>query len=325
VTVAAGPGVTRAALEAELAEVLGAPHEARFVVDEVFGLGPGLRLRTGLGQPNPPAGPLDESAVAAARAMVARRAAGEPLQYIFGHWPFRALDLTVDDRVLIPRPETEQVVEVALGEARRLAEARAAARDRAGRRAALRDAKLVAVDVGTGSGAVALALATELGAGEVEAVGATDSSTDALAVAASNLDAVRKSHRGTLPPITFCEGSWLEPLPDSWRGGIDLVVSNPPYVSEDEWPALEPEVRREPRRALVAGVGSDGTPGLAGVEAVLTQARDWLRRPGVVVVELGPHQADAAAALARRLRYAEVRVERDLAGRRRALVARAGG
>ena len=297
-SVAAGPGVTRGALVAELTEVVGAPHEARFIVDEVLGLGPGL------GHPMRPAGPLDEAVVAAARALAARRASGEPLQYVFGHWPFRTLDLTVDDRVLIPRPETEQVVEVALGEARRLAE------------------RLVVIDVGTGSGAIALALAAELGARGLAAVGATDASTGALAVAAANLEAVRASHRGTLPPITFYEGSWLEPLPDAWRGQIDLVVSNPPYVSEEEWPVLASEVRREPRRALVAGPGRDSTPGLAGVEAVLAQARDWLRRPGVVVVELAPHQADAATALARRLGYAEVRVERDLAGRRRALVAR---
>ena len=300
-SVAAGPGVTRGALVAELTEVVGAPHEARFIVDEVLGLG------LGLGHPDPPAGSLGESAVAAARAMAAQRASGVPLQYVFGHWPFRTLDLTVDDRVLIPRPETEQVVEVALGEARRLAE------------------RLVVIDVGTGSGAIALALAAELGARGLAAVGATDASTGALAVAAANLEAVRASHRGTLPPITFYEGSWLEPLPDAWRGQIDLVVSNPPYVSEEEWPVLASEVRREPRRALVAGPGSEGTPGLAGVEAVLAQARDWLRRPGVVVVELAPHQADAATALARRLGYAKVRVERDLVGRLRALVARIGG
>ena len=300
-SVAAGPGVTRGALVAELTEVVGAPHEARFIVDEVLGLG------LGLGHPDPPAGSLGESAVAAARAMAAQRASGVPLQYVFGHWPFRTLDLTVDDRVLIPRPETEQVVEVALGEARRLAE------------------RLVVIDVGTGSGAIALALAAELGARGLAAVGATDASTGALAVAAANLEAVRASHRGTLPPITFYEGSWLEPLPDDWRGRIDLVVSNPPYVSEDEWPLLPPEVRQEPRRALVAGPGRDGTPALAGVEAVLAQARDWLRRPGVVVVELAPHQADAATALARRLGYAKVRVERDLVGRLRALVARIGG
>jgi release factor glutamine methyltransferase len=319
VTVAAGPGVTRAALVAELAEVVGAPHEARFIVDEVLGLGPGL------GHPMRPAGPLDEAVVAAARALAARRASGAPLQYVFGHWPFRRLDLTVDDRVLIPRPETEQVVEVALGEARRLAEQRAASRDLAERRAEWRDGGLVVIDAGTGSGAIALALATELGAGELGAVGATDASTDALAVAAANLEAVRASHQGALPPVTLYEGSWLEPLPDAWRGRIDLVVSNPPYVSEDEWPGLSAEVRQEPRQALVAGRGSDGTPGLAAVEAVLAQARGWLGHPGVVVVELAPPQAGPATALARQLGYVEVRVERDLAERRRALVARIAG
>ncbi|HTU39192.1 MAG TPA: hypothetical protein VMF35_14440, partial [Acidimicrobiales bacterium] len=90
----AGPavGVTRGALVAELAAVVGAPHEARFIVDEALGLG------VVLGQPGVPSGPLDDDVVAAARAMAQRRAAGEPLQYVFGHWPFRSLDLLVDPR-----------------------------------------------------------------------------------------------------------------------------------------------------------------------------------------------------------------------------------
>jgi release factor glutamine methyltransferase len=314
-------GITRAALVAELADVVGAPHEARFIVDEVLGLGP---VR---GPATPATGHLDDVAVAAARAMAARRAAGEPLQYVFGHWPFRRLDLEVDARVLIPRPETEQVVEVALGEARRLA-ARCAPSCVDGVDCDDEvdgDDGLVVVDAGTGSGAIALAVATELGAGVLRAVAATDASTDALAVASANLESVRESHPVELPPLDLCEGSWLEPLPDEWRGRVDLVVSNPPYVSEDEWFGLPPEVHHEPRCALVAAAGSDGTPGLAGVEAVLAQARAWLRRPGVVVVELAPHQADAAAALARQLGYGDVRVELDLAGRRRALVARVRG
>ncbi len=93
-------------------------------------------------------------------------------------------------------------------------------------------------------------------------------------------------------------------------------------MSEDEWAALDPLVRAEPRRALVSGPGGDGTPGLAGVEAVLVESLAWLRRPGAVVVELAPRQAPAAARLARGIGYAEVRVEPDLAGRDRALVAR---
>jgi len=302
VTVAAGP--TRGALVAELAEVVGAPHEARFIVDEALGLGPVL------GHPDPPTGPLGEEAVAAARRMAARRAAGEPLQYVFGHWPFRTLDLLVDRRVLIPRPETEHVVEVALAEAHRLARVPGA-----------HGGGLVAVDAGTGSGAIALALAAELGRRALREVWAIDTSVDALTVAAANLGALRAG-RGDLPRVDLVRGSWFEPLPASLRGAVDLVVSNPPYVTEAEWAGLAAEVRTEPRLALVARPGSDGTAGLADVEAVLEQSRNYLARPGTAVVELAPHQAGPAAALALRLGYDDVRVEPDLARRPRALVAR---
>jgi release factor glutamine methyltransferase len=299
---------------AELASVVGAPHEARFIVDEALG------LRLTLGHPNSPTGPLDEAVVSAARAMASRRAAGEPLQYVFGHWPFRSLDLLVDPRVLIPRPETEQVVEVALAEARRLGTAGGGGTDAGG------VAGLVVADAGTGSGAIALSLATELRVGLVAEVWATDASSDALAVARSNLDAVRRSRgEGSGFPLTsLAHGRWLEPLPTRLRGYVDLVVSNPPYVSEAEWEGLEAEVRLEPRSALVAGASSDGTPGLADVEALLQQARSWLRRPGAVVIELAPHQAEAAMSIATGLGYAGPRVEQDMAGRPRALVARSG-
>jgi release factor glutamine methyltransferase len=302
----AAPGLTRRDLEAELTDALGARHEARFIVDEVLRGGPDAP------PPGVMVGTLAPEVVASARAMAARRAGGEPLQYVFGHWPFRSLELLVDQRVLIPRPETEQVVEVALSEASRLRGA--AEPGGAGR--------LVAVDVGTGTGAVALSLATELGAAALAEVWAVDSSADALAVAAANADAVYRRDRA-LPPVALVRGDWLAALPARLRGAVDLVVSNPPYVSEEEWVALDPLVRAEPRQALVSGRGSDGTPGLAGVETVLVQSLVWLARPGAVVVELAPHQAAAAARLARGIGYAEVRLERDLTGRLRALVARA--
>jgi release factor glutamine methyltransferase len=309
-----GPGPTRGELVAELGSLVGAPHEARFIVDEALGLGPTVEHLS------PSAGPLDASVVSAARAMASRRAAGEPLQYVFGHWPFRRLDLLVDPRVLIPRPETERVVEVALAEARLLAAAGGDAGGRAG---------LVIADAGTGTAAIALSLATELGSRVVAEVWATDVSTEALEVATSNLEAVRRaqlppaaaSAATAVPPVTLVNGSWLDPLPARLRGGVDLVVSNPPYVSESEWEDLADEVRLEPQVALVAGAASDGTAGLAGVEAVLRQARAWLRCPGAVVIEIAPHQAQAATALAAGLGYTETRVEQDLTGRPRALVA----
>jgi release factor glutamine methyltransferase len=293
-------GVTRGALVAELAEVLGAPHEARFVVDEALGLG------LFLGRPDVPTGPLQPAAIASARAMASRRAAGEPLQYVFGHWSFRSLDLLVDPRVLIPRPETEQVVDVALAEARLLAG----------------DRGLVIVDAGTGSGAIALSLAAELGVEAAAAVWALDADPDALVVAAANLERVRERRGGVWPRVTLLESDWLSALPPERRGGVDLVVANPPYVSEEEWPQLDAVVRAEPRSALVAGAASDGTPGLADVEELLLQSLDWLARPGTVVIEIAPHQADAARALASRVGYGSVRVAPDLARRPRALVAR---
>jgi release factor glutamine methyltransferase len=282
------PVTTRGALVAELTDLLGGPgsrHEARFIADEVLGASTEA---------------VPAEARSAARAMAARRRAGEPLQYLFGHWPFRGLDLVVDPRVLIPRPETEQVVEVARAEARRL----------------FAGSALRIVDAGTGSGAIALALATEVAGSRVWG---TDASPDALAVARVNLERVRADHPDVV--VELVEGSWLRPLPPGLRERVQLVVSNPPYVSEAEWDALPVEVRFEPRGALVAPAASDGSPGLADVEAVLTQAAGWLARPGRVVVELAPHQADAASRLARTLGYDEVRVEPDLAGRARALVA----
>lgn len=225
--------------------------------------------------------------------LVARRAAGEPLQYVLGHWAFRRLDLMVDRRVLIPRPETEQVVEVALREVRSLGSAPKV------------------LDLGTGSGAIALSIATEVGDARVWA---TERSPAALAVARANLAGI-----GSLAAsrVRLAEGSWFEPLPAELRGRVQLVVSNPPYVAEGE---ELPEVVAawEPREALYAG-----PTGLEAVAEIVEQAPAWLARPGVLVVELAPHQAAAACALAA-ASFDEVEVRPDLAGRDRALVARLG-
>ena len=284
--------MTRGELTTELATSLGLRHEARFIVEEI--LGPSSRTTEVVG-------PDDLSTI---RTLAARRRAGEPLQYVLGHWAFRTLDLLVDPRVLIPRPETEQVVEVALCEL-----------DRLGVGAP------VIVDAGTGSGAIALALASEL-ADRLPAarLWATDTSTEALAVSGANLERARHHQEVKVLPVTFLHGSWLSPLPGALRGAVDLLVANPPYVAAEEWPDLPDDVRCEPYGALVAPSGSEGTPGLADVEEVLSQAWTWLSRPGVVVIELAPHQARAGVRLARSIGYTDVRVEKDLAQRPRVLV-----
>jgi release factor glutamine methyltransferase len=226
--------------------------------------------------------------------MVERRAAGEPLQYVLGRWPFRQLELIVDRRVLIPRPETEQVVEVAL------------------RELGLLGSDPVVVDLGTGSGAIALSVAAEARPG---AVWATDASPDAIAMARANLVGLGGSRA---PKVRLLVGSWWDALPVELRGQISLVISNPPYVSTDEMASLPPLVADwEPPSALHGGVR-----GMDAIEVIVAGAPDWLARPGTLVVELAPHQAAHASALARAAGFVEIRVEKDLAGRDRALVAR---
>ena len=270
----------------EAVDTLGVEHEARHLVERASGF-EGAEYVLALDQP------ARERSIPFFRDMLRRRASGEPLQYVVGRWGFRKLDLFVDRRVLIPRVETEQVVEHALVEARRLPR------------------PLVAVDLGTGSGAIGLSLARELGS-EVE-VWATDRSADALAVARANLTGLGSF---AAQRVRLVEGDWFAALPDTLRGHIGLVVSNPPYVAAgDELPT---EVRDwEPRDALVAGA-----TGLEDIERIVSEAPAWLSRPGVVVVEIAPHQSDAASQLARDAGFTDVDVLPDLTGRLRALVAR---
>lgn len=291
---------SRSTLQAALASRLGSASEARWILEEVLGAGDG----TG--------GEVGEPAVRTISDMASRRLAGEPLQYVLGSWAFRTVELLVDDRALIPRPETEQVVEVALGEVRRQLAVRAAP-----------GVPMLVADLGTGSGAIALSISAELGRECPQLrIAATDVDVSALQLAEENRRRVAARVPRALAQVELREGTWFDALRPEWRGQVQLVVSNPPYVSEDEWPMLDPEVRREPYGALVSPAGSDGTPGLGGVEAVLTSACEWLVPGGAVVVEMAPHHAGPAGELASRAGYRHVRVEADLAGRPRAVVAR---
>lgn len=239
---------------------------------------------------------LDEPAtvreVASMDQMVERRCAGEPLQYVLGQWSFRTLDLLVDRRVLIPRPETEVVAGLAIDELAGLG--------RPG----------VAVDLGTGSGAITLSLAAERWP-HVEVWG-TDASADALAVARANLAALGR--RATV--VRLVEGSWFAALPEELRGRVDLVVSNPPYVATDDPPPSE-VADWEPMGALLAGAD-----GLDDIRQIVAEAAAWLVPGGLLVVEIGETQGDAVRALAEAAGLVDVRIAPDLTGRDRALLAR---
>ena len=224
--------------------------------------------------------PLTEAERAAARPLVERRGAREPLAYILGDWGFRRLVLRTDARALVPRPETEIVVERALAAIAGL------------------DAPRV-VDVGTGSGAIALAIADEHPGAHVLA---TDVSRDALSLTRENAE-----HLGIEIELVVAD------LLEGVEGPFDLVVSNPPYVTETELPGLQPEVRDwEPRAALV---GDLAVP-------LAAAAREVIGPEGAIVLESHEEHARLLALQLRELGYEEVRVTPDLAGRERVVEGR---
>ena len=243
--------------------------------------------------------------VTALEAMVARRVAGEPLQYVLGRWPFRWLDLIVDRRVLIPRPETEQVCELALAELDRVLAERPPSTldDAAGSSGA------TVVDLGAGSVAIALAVASERPGTDVWAV---ERSADAAEVCRANVAGLGRAGRR----VRVVEGSWFEPLPALLRGALAVVVSNPPYVAADE--VLPPIVADwEPTEALVPG-----PTGLEDLAHLVATAPAWLAPNGALVLEIGHRQGDRVAELARDAGFSQVAVHTDFNGRDRALVAR---
>jgi len=265
-------------------------REARWIVEEASGL-EGAEWILGIDAPATVRG------VAHLDHMVGRRTAGEPIQYVLGHWSFRTLDLLVDRRVLIPRPETEQVVEVAL----QILDEVVAARGPGHR-------PLVA-DLGTGSGAIALAIAVERPNSQVWA---TDRSPDALAVARANLAGIGMAGRR----VRLAEGSWFEALPSDGRGALDLVITNPPYVGAHE--DLAPSVADwEPVEALVPG-----PTGLEAYDVLVREAATWLAPGGAFVAEIGATQGPSVQKRASEAGLSDVRIEGDHAGLPRVLVAR---
>ena len=229
--------------------------------------------------------------------MVRRVLAGEPVQYALGRWAFRRLDLLVDRRVLIPRPETELVVD--------LVATRAADAD------LLRPGAVV-VDLGTGSGAIGLSILDEFAGRDLE-VWMTDVSADALDVARANAAGLGRAATGA----RFATGSWWDALPAHLVGQVRVAVANPPYIAPDD-PEVDASVREwEPAGALFAE-----RDGLADIAAILAGATTWLAPGGLLVVEHGHLQGPAVIDFARRAGHVEPTTHRDLAGRDRFLVAR---
>lgn len=222
-----------------------------------------------------------------ALSLTERRISHEPLAHITGHREFYGLDFCITPAVLIPRQETELLVEEAL----KFAVERG-------------DGNISVADIGTGSGAIAVSLAVNLLDAQVYA---TDCSVEALEIADLN----RRKH-GVTERITLVEGDLLAPLPQP----VDLIVSNPPYISSDLMPGLAPEVRREPRLAL-----DGGKEGLEVINRLLKQAPAKLNAGGSIVIEISPEQTTAVREMAKaRFPVADISHANDLLGLPRCVI-----
>ena len=208
--------------------------------------------------------PLTEAQLTDLRSLVKRRASREPLQYIIGNTEFYGLTLKVDPRALIPRHETEELIELIVER--------------------LKAPPKRVLDLGTGSGAIALALASRYSDAEVTA---TDQSEEAITLAKENALALNLSSR-----VTFIKGNWFEPLDEGAR--FDLIVSNPPYLTEAEMQTAEPEViDHEPHSALASG-----QEGLDDLGLLFKSVPKYLAEGGLLALETGIGQADAIKAMA---------------------------
>lgn len=226
--------------------------------------------------------PLEMDVQTSYQKLLSRREAGEPVAYLVGHRGFWTLDLEVTSATLIPRPETELLVEVALA---RIPE----------------DAEVRVADLGTGSGAIALAIARERPRAHVLA---TDASAAALEVARANAQALR------LTNVEFAQGDWCAAL--GGRRDFDLIVSNPPYIAEEDPHLHEGDLRFEPRAALASGAD-----GLDAIRTIMRDARAHLHKGGWLLLEHGFEQGAAVRGLLQQSGYREVFTARDLEGRDR--------
>ena len=240
---------------------------------------------------------ISDADISKYKELICKRTNHVPLQYITHHVEFMSLDLVVDERVLIPRPETEILVETVLNKTHNKQHS---------------NKKVTIIDIGTGSGNIAVSLAKNLRNAEIYA---SDISQEALALAKENAqrhdvsDNIHLLHGDLFSAfISYAE-----------KEHVDFIVSNPPYVSESEWKNLEPELRdHEPREALVAG-----KDGLCFYRQIIKGAADWLMPDGYLIIEIGETQADTIIKIMKNeMHYKEIEMIKDLQGKERIISAR---
>ena len=233
--------------------------------------------------------PLKESAYQAWKEVEQRRINGEPIAYILGRKGFHAIELMVAPGVLIPRPETELLVEIALAEIGKL------------------NRQCQILDLGTGSGAIALAIANAF---PQSSVVATDQSSEALAIAKMNAQNLHLENR-----VQFCQGDWYDALTQPLE--FDVIVSNPPYIADLDPHLTKGDLRFEPVSAL-----TDHASGLSCLETIIWGAKQHLRPSALIAVEHGFDQSDAVVSLMNLADLKDIQVHQDLSGHKRVVSAR---
>lgn len=227
---------------------------------------------------------LSENALQEWEGLVARRLHGEPIAYILGKRGFHNIELHVGPGVLIPRPETELLVDIALAEIAKL------------------NTPTKVLDLGTGSGAIALAIAS---ASPLASLTATDQLAEALAIATKNAQLLNLTHQ-----VQFSRGSWYEAIAPQSR--FDLIVSNPPYIASQDPHLTQGDLRFEPESAL-----TDHANGLSCLELIIFGANQHLKPGGLIALEHGFDQSEAVAQLMEVAGLVDIQVHLDLAGHRR--------
>ncbi len=240
---------------------------------------------------------LNDADISRYKDLINERIRHVPLQYITHRVEFMSLDFFVDERVLIPRPETEILVETVLKKAPEKQ---------------YQDKRITIIDIGTGSGNIAVSLAKNLSNAEIYA---SDISQEALEIAKTNTQ-----RHDVADKVHLLHGDLFDAFSSHIeKGNVDFIVSNPPYVSESEWKNLEPELRdHEPREALVGG-----KDGLIFYRQIIKEASDWLMPDGYLVIEIGETQANMIIKLMKNEgHYGDIEISNDLQGKERIISAR---
>ena len=246
--------------------------------------------------------PLPNELLIAWKSLEAQRASGVPVAYLTGVKGFHGIELKVNEAVLIPRPETELLVDLALEEMKRI-------------HAKVPNQIIQILDLGTGSGAIALAIAHECAISKTPInlrILGVDQSSGAIELACENAKALGLNYL-----VEFLQSNWYAAVPDRYRNTFDVIVSNPPYIQKDDPHLLDGDLRFEPRSAL-----TDDSDGLSCIREIVNHAQHYLKPGGLIALEHGYDQAAAVATLLEKRAFHKIAAITDLAGHLRVTLAR---